>query len=175
MELDEGWMAPDGTPMRLRRLRRQDAPALGALLEALPPRDRLWRFHGAVNGLSQAQLERLTGADGTHHVALAVTAEAPERELLLAEARWVRDETGTAGEVALAVAPGWRRRGIGERCMRALLRAASARNLDWLYGTVLADNAPMLALIRRFGFQCGPKRGDRSLMLFETRVSAAMQ
>jgi ribosomal protein S18 acetylase RimI-like enzyme len=175
MELDEGWKAPDGTALRLRRLRKHDAPALGALIESLPPRDRRWRFHGAVNGLSREQLERLTGVDETHHVAFAVTVGPPEHEALLAEARWVVDETGSAAEIALTVAPGWRRRGIGERCIRALLRAASARNLDWLYGTVLADNAPMLALMRRCGFQSTRKRGYQSMMLIEARVSGALR
>jgi len=175
MDLNETWTTPDGASLRLRGLRAHDAPALGALIESLPPVDRRRRFHGAVNALSPAQLENLTGVDQQQHVALAVTADAPVSAPLIAEARWVVDASGAAAEFALLVAPAWRRRGIGERCIRALLRAASAHDLSWIYGTVLADNAPMLALMRRCGFSCRQKRGDLSLRLVEARVEARVE
>jgi acetyltransferase len=142
-------------------VRAQDAPALDELIEALSGPDRRRRFHGAVSGVSRARLERMAAIDPRHELALVVTAEESAGETLVADARCVVDGTGQDAEFALMVAPHWRRRGIGEHALDALRRAAAQRGLRWLYGSVLADNAPMLALVRRCGFHCTPQRGDR--------------
>jgi acetyltransferase len=173
MDPNHRWRAANGAHLHLRRLRACDAPALGALIEALSPQDRRWRFHGAVNELPPAVLAALTDVDPHEHCALGAIARAAGGGHLVAEARWVADADGRAAEFALAVAPGWRRCGVGERCMHALLRAASDRGLDWLYGTVLADNAPMLALMRRCGFRISRKRGSAALIMVEARVDGA--
>jgi acetyltransferase len=171
-ELIERWDTPDGIPMVLRPLFAQDAPALGAHFATLSPADRRRRFQGAVNALPPAWLARLAGVDQRQHVAFAVTLAGAEGGPLIAEARWAVDAGGSAAEVALSVAPQWRRRGIGERCIGALLRAAYRQRLDWLVGTIFADNEPMLAFARHCGFLCTPSRADASLVNFEARVDA---
>jgi acetyltransferase len=168
---EERWVTPQGALIFLRPSRAQDAPALGALFEGLPRADRRLRFHGAVNELSRTALERLAGANQPEHVALAAFADGSE-DSLIAEARWFIDASGEAAELALSVASGWRRRGIGTRCVGALLQAASLRGLARLYGGVLLRNAPMLALMRHCGFRCRPSRDDSALLVFEREVEA---
>lgn len=169
----ELWNLPDGTPLTLRPVCAQDAPALSDLIEHLSARDRRLRFHAATNGLSHARLRRMTRVDQHHHLALAVTTPAPQGEVLIADARWVVDEGGDAAEVALVVAEAWRRRGVGERCMHALRRAAADRGLRWLYGSVLPENTPMLALMRRCGFRCSACRTGAALVTVELGVDAS--
>jgi GNAT superfamily N-acetyltransferase len=171
-DLNQNWETPDGTRMVLRAMSPQDAPALGELFATLSPADRRRRFQGAVNALPQAWLERLAGVDQRRHVALAVTTADADAGPLIAEARWAFDGSGSAAEFALSVAPQWRRRGIGERCIGALLRAAGRQGLDWLHGTVLAENEPMLAFARHCGFLCTPSRADAALVTIEVRVAA---
>ena len=65
------------------------------------------------------------------------------------------------------VAGVWQRRGIGERAVAALQRAAVANGLRWLHGSVLAENAPMRALMRRCGFLCTRSRVDHHLVCVE--------
>ena len=89
------------------------------------------------------------------------------RQTLVADARYVVDATRRGAEFALMVAGAWQRRGIGERAVAALQRAAAAAGLRWLYGSVLADNAPMLALMRHCGFLCTRSRVDRDLVSVE--------
>jgi acetyltransferase len=169
----ESWITSDGTPLLLRPLRIQDAPALGALFEGLSPEDRRRRFHHAAREFPRSWLDTLAGVDQREHVALATVAARSEAGPLIAEARWVIDTSRDAAEFALVVAPAWRRHGVGTRCVRALLHAASRRGLARIYGTVLAHNAPMLALMRHCGFQSRPKSGDPTLVMVEARVDEA--
>lgn len=166
----ECWSLADGTPMTLRALRPADAPALNDLIDELSATDRRRRFHGAVNGVSTAWLNRLTSVDPAREIALVVTARRHGREHLVADVRGVVDMTGQDAEFALVVAAGWRRRGIGQRALHGLAEAAAARGLQWLYGTVLSDNLPMLALVRRCGFLGTPHRSDRQLIVVERRL-----
>ncbi len=170
----ECWSLADGTPLTLRALRPRDADALAQLIEELPTPDRRRRFHGAVNGVSTAWLSRLTSVDPAREIALVVTAQRRGQEHLVADARCVVDMTGQDAEFALMVAGGWRRRGIGQRALLGLAEAATARGLGWLYGSVLADNLPMLGLVRRCGFLGTPHRSDRRLIVVERRLQAAV-
>ena len=170
LQLEETWVTSDGTLFVVRPLRLQDAPALGELFDGLSPEDRRHRFHGAVNRLPCWRLDSLADVDQWRHVALAASVAGSEGAPLIAEARWIIDTSGNAAEFAIAVAPAWRRRGVGARCVRALLRAASRRRLARIYGAVLVHNAPMLALMRRCGFQCQPEDGDPALVTVDAAI-----
>ena len=90
----------DGSAAALRTMHPHDARALQALIEGLSPRDRRWRFHGAITGVTPA------------------------------------------------------------------------RGLRWLHGTTLADNTPMLELLRSAGFLCVPNRRDPNLVNVEACLQA---
>lgn len=64
----------------------------------------------------------------------------------------VKVEGDHAGLFALATAPAWRGRGLGRSVVAALLAEARRRGAVSAYLQVTADNAPALALYRRFGF-----------------------
>ena len=155
----------DGRVAALRPVQPQDAPALQALIEGLSPRDRRWRFHGAVTGVTPERLAAMTAPDPARVLAFVVAA--PTCGPLLADVRCVLDPGGDAAEFALMVAAGCRRLGVGRWALAGLRGAAAARGLRWLYATTLADNQPMLALLRGAGFLCTPRRGDDRLVAVE--------
>ncbi|MCE9657997.1 MAG: GNAT family N-acetyltransferase [Burkholderiales bacterium] len=160
----EEWTLPAGTRLMLRAARADDAPALQGMIEGLSRADRRWRFHGAIAGLPAAELERMVASDA-RQLALVVVTPGPHGEQLIAEARCVASETvDAAAEFALAVAAPWRRCGVGFRVLHALQRAAWGRGWRRLFGSVLADNAPMLALMRSCGFDREPDAFERSLV-----------
>ena len=163
------WSGRDGSRLQIRAIRPHDEPALAALFAGLDPLSRRRRFHGPVNELTPQWLHDLARADGDGRVVLVVTATHAGRETLVAEARCVTDASGNAAEFALTVAPGWRRQGIAQRCLQALRDAAADAGLRWLYGHVLADNLPMLALLHHCGFALSPHRGDATLVVAEAR------
>lgn len=170
--LDE-WTGADGSRLRIRAVRPQDAADLQALIGGLSALDRRRRFHGALNNVSGQRLDDMANVDGHRHIALVVLAERAGREALIADLRCVTDLSDSAAEFALVVAEAWRGRGVARRALAALRHAAAGEGLHWLYGHVLADNAPMLALMRRCGFSLTPHRRDEHIVVAESRCVPA--
>jgi RimJ/RimL family protein N-acetyltransferase len=168
------WRLPDGTRVTLRPILPQDGPLLGAMLGRLSPASRHNRFHGGVRAVTAAQLERLSTVDHDRHVAFVITASPGPGEQVIAEARYFidTDSGGDSAEFALVVDDRWQRRGLGLRAMDVLAATARAAGLRWLYGSVMAHNHPMLALLRRCRFRCTEDRADPGMIKVETRLGA---
>lgn len=169
----DDWTSPDGSRLRIRAVQPRDAAALQALIGGLSPLDRRRRFHGALNNLSGQRLADMARVDGHRHIALVVLAERDGHETLIADARCVTDLSDSAAEFALMVAEAWRGRGVARRALAALRRVAAGEGLHWLYGHVLADNVPMLALMRHCGFSLTPHRRDAHIVVAESRCTSA--
>lgn len=165
----ESFTTRGGQRVHLRPICPRDEAALAEMLIGLSPLARRRRFHGAVNALPAARLHDMACADGHRQIALVALAEHEAGLRLVADARCVTDASDSAAEFALVVAEGWRGLGIARRCLALLRRAAAAQGLHWLYGHVLADNLPMLALMRRCGFALSAHRGDARLVVAEAR------
>jgi len=103
-------------------------------------------------------------ADPRKHVALVALHEGE----VVGEARYVRD--GDGAEFALAVADGWRRRGVGNRLLAALIVSARRDGLRRLDGEVLASNEAMLGFIERAGFRVRAHPEDARLLRIELRL-----
>jgi RimJ/RimL family protein N-acetyltransferase len=173
MNLEQHWTGHDGTPLTMRLVRASDLSGLDALVKGMGPRDRRWRFHGAVNALSAARLRAMTAPTLAGQFAVVVVAHGPVGETLIADARCVVDASGESAECGLMVASAWRRSGIGARAILALREVAAHAGLRWLHGSVLAENQPMLALVRHCGFAFTANRRDASLVGFELQLQHA--
>lgn len=170
----ECWTAFDGTPLLMRPVDSEDVPGLDQLYGSLSYEDRRMRFHGGVNGLTAATLRRMASADPAREVAFVIAALTADGQSLVADARCVVDANGAAAECALVVAPAWRRQGLGRRCIRTLCSAAEDRGLRRLYGSVLAENTPMLSLLQRCGFRCRTNRYAAHLMLADRNLGSSV-
>lgn len=149
----------------VRPVRGTDGAAMERFVMSLSPASRRMRFHGAVNVCGPELLQRLTQADGEHHVAYVACVDGDGGEHIVGEARFVAvgaddDAESASGrasaEFAIAVADSHRGRGLADVLLRALLQAADAAGVDWLYGDVLVGNAPMAGFMRRHGFTIDP-------------------
>jgi len=150
--------------MIIRPLRVPDAAAFRAFVERLSPASRYARFQFVVKELSPQLLRLLLEADPRSHVALAAFQDGE----LVGEARYVRQ--GEAAEFALAVADGWRRRGLARRLLERLLGQARRQGLRRLEGEVLASNEAMLAFVAREGFSLQPHEEDGRLVRAQIAV-----
>jgi acetyltransferase len=151
----------DGRSLRVRPVGPQDAGAEQAFVASLSPVARFRRFHFGLNELPAALLRAFVSADQQTHVALV--AETVEDGRIVADARYVLDGTARTGEFAIAVSDDWQGLGLGSRLMHRLLSQARRAGLARLCGDVLADNEPMLALMRRLEARLAPDPEDPSL------------
>jgi GNAT superfamily N-acetyltransferase len=153
--------------MHMRTAMPEDASAIQAFVRALSPLARRRRFLAAVNELAPAVLAAMVRNDGRDGRSLVVIEGT--RVIALAQ-HAVAPGTRTA-EVALVVADAWQGRGLGRALMAAILQFAFARGLERVVGEAYDDNAPLLALTRRFGFFARRNAGERGLVRLERELS----
>lgn len=149
----------DGRTARIRPVRPHDAAAEQAFVVGLSPLTRYRRFHLGLSELPAALLRSFTEVDQSEHVALVAESDGA----IVADARYVRDLTGRTGEFAIAVADAWQGSGLGRALMQHLLSHARRSGLERLCGGVLADNEPMLAVMRHLGARLAADPEDQAL------------
>lgn len=159
----------DGRSVTIRPVLPQDAVLQQAFVQALSPAASYRRFHGPVKELPEAMLRYMTEIDYVSHLALlATTIDAAQREIQVAEARWVRREPPDATDVAdfaLVVADDWQRTGLGALLLGMLADSAAAKGIRRLSGDVLADNEAMCRLLKRSGWRQSRDRFDARLVI----------
>jgi acetyltransferase len=158
----------------VRALRAGETGRLKAFFGGLSPAARRWRFHGAVNELPPAWIERMAHPDPCcEAVLLAETGEGAEARTV-GEARYVAQGAapGTR-ELAIVVADGWQGHGIGAALLCALEQAACRQGVLRLFGDVQRDNLAMLALATRAGYATGRHPNDPTLVRIAKPLVAA--
>jgi RimJ/RimL family protein N-acetyltransferase len=92
----------------------------------------------------------LANVDYHRRLALVAEQDGASGPALIGVARY--EPTGRTGEVEVAfvVQDGWQNRGLGTILLGDLLRAAEARGIQRFSAYVLAENARMLDLLKRF-------------------------
>jgi RimJ/RimL family protein N-acetyltransferase len=140
----------DGTRVRMRPIRPDDAPRLVALYEHLSGDTRYQRFFSVMRRLPPDWARFLATVDYARRFALV--AEAPgDPATLIAVARYEPAGEPDTAEVAFVVQDAWQGRGLGTILFRALLEAAAGHGIGRFRAWVLAENRRMLALITRLG------------------------
>ena len=184
----EDHVLDDGTPVRVRHIRPEDAAELKRGFDRLSPASRYRRFLGGVTTLSDETLRYLTGVDGRDHVAIvAVTRPHGDPETGLGIARFVRAPSDPAvAEAAITVIDDVQGKGLGRILGLVLARAALERGVKRFRGEALVDNEPVRMLLEEVGaavrsvegtlvfdIELGPEHGENQLEVVARRLLRA--
>jgi acetyltransferase len=168
----DSWSLRTGERATLRPVLPQDELAEQDFVAALSPAARRNRFHGSVNGLSDARARALTNIDYHRHMGFVVTVMEDGVERVIADARYVLLDDGDSAEFAVVVADAWHGLGLGKRLITALCQCAQRAGTRWLIGEVLAGNRDMLQLVERCGFNVSRLGSDDTVLLVERSVAS---
>jgi GNAT superfamily N-acetyltransferase len=149
-ELERDITLRDGTTLRLRPIRPEDAPRLIDFYDRLSRHSAYQRFFTIMRRLPPDWARMLATVDYRRRLALVAErgpVEAPEIE---AVARYEPTDDPATVEVAFVVQDGFQGRGLGVLLLHHLLAAAEARGIHRFCAYVLADNTRMLDLLTRF-------------------------
>ncbi|HSI98166.1 MAG TPA: GNAT family N-acetyltransferase, partial [Gaiellaceae bacterium] len=142
----------DGTTLRLRPPRNDDADALLDFFVELSKRSLYLRFHGYPR-LGPHLVERLLEPNWTERGALLGTFTEEGDERIVAVANYERLRDPTAAEAAFAVTDAYQRRGIGTRLVEQLAERAGREGIERFVAEVLPDNRGMLGVFEALGFE----------------------
>jgi RimJ/RimL family protein N-acetyltransferase len=141
----------DGRSITIRALKPEDRSAMLSAVARVSAQSLYRRFFGPKRGFTETETDFYVNVDFTTHVALVAVIDEGGKDTIIGAGRYIVAEPGKA-EVAFAIIDEYQGQGIGTALLRHLVVIARERELQQLVAEVLAENAPMLTLFRRFGF-----------------------
>jgi acetyltransferase len=151
----------DGSRVLLRPIRPEDGTMETAFITELSDESRYRRFLSLVRHVTPEMIARFTQVDYDREMALiAVPVVDGAPDSIVGVARYVRNANPAHAEFAVVVADRWQGRGLAPLLMRRLISCARDAGVRELRGMVLANNAPMLAMMRALGFTIATAHDD---------------
>ena len=142
-------MLTDGTELRLRPIRPDDAPRLDEVYQHLSQHSAYQRFFTIMKRLPPDWARVHASVDYRRRLALVVERGPAETPELVAVARYEPTDEAEVAEVAFVIVDAYQGRGLGKILLRHLLEAAHTRGFRRFRAYVLADNSRMLGLLAR--------------------------
>ncbi|WP_426406970.1 N-acetyltransferase family protein [Bradyrhizobium ganzhouense] len=142
----------DGEMIKIRALRPGDELDMLAALEETSAQSLQRRFFVTKRHFSERERAFFMEPDFRNHVALVACTEGQGRNMIIGGGRYVMFEPGRA-ETAFVVIDAWQGRGIGGLLTRHLIAIAREARLTELTAEVLSENAAMLRVLGKFGFE----------------------
>ena len=162
----------NGTRVTIRPTLPQDMALQCAFFRALSGEARHSRFMTRLDELPEALAERFANVDHRAHVALLAEVFEAGREIMIGEARYVRDARDpTTCELAIAVADAWHALGIARALLDRLERQAVASGIQRVVADTLLTNQAMMGLARRAGYAVTASREDPTLARVEKSLT----
>ena len=151
--LERSWRAADGTQVRLRPLRPDDAERETAFIHGLSAETLYLRLQYNAREISPQDIARMLDLDYHDRMAVAGLVGEPSDEAIVGVSRYARIGDGDCADCAIVVADAWQGRGLGTELMRSLGLAARENGIRTLVGTSLAENQRIQDWARRFGYE----------------------
>jgi acetyltransferase len=159
-ELEATERLPDGTELQVRPVRPEDEPLLQDLAAHMTPEDLRMRFFAPLRGLTHTIAARLSQIDYDREMALIAEKDGTSLGIV----RFFADPDRLRAEYAVTVRSDWKGRGLGYLLMTRLIAVAQQWRIGELFGEVLRENQPMLAMCRELGFTIVDDPSDASIM-----------
>jgi acetyltransferase len=160
----------DGRSVRIRPVRPEDEPLFVDFFRRVSPEDLRLRFFAPIRDFSHTFVARLVQIDYAR--AIAFVAIDPASGEMMGSVRLVSDANGETGEYAILVRSDLKGFGLGWELMRLMIEWARHEGLRTVEGQVLRENAVMLAMCRKLGFQLRSDPDDADLMGVKLSVNA---
>jgi acetyltransferase len=156
---------PDGTDVRFRPIRPEDAEIEASFVRGLSTESKYFRFMQTLTELTQEMLVRFTQIDYDREMAFIALVDEGGKDREVAVGRYVTNPDRKTCEFALVVTDQWQRKGIGTHLMTQLIEYARTRGLSAMDGEVLTLNRAMLDLVQHLGFEARTCPEDPAVQL----------
>jgi RimJ/RimL family protein N-acetyltransferase len=139
----------DRDAVTIRAIRPDDRVRIVKAFQALEPRSIYLRFFGAKRELSAEEVRRVTEPDPARDALVATVATEDRGEIVVGLGEYVG--AGGSAHIAFAVEEDYQGRGLAGRLLERLARIAREKGVSRFEADVLAENTPMLKVLRHSG------------------------
>ena len=146
------WKLEDGTDVLLRPIRPEDEGIESEFINGLSEETSRYRFFNIVRNLPHSDLVRFCNIDYDREMAIVAEITEGGRRREIGVGRLIAEPDRKRGEFAVVIADQYQTKGLGRKLVDMLIDIAEERRFESIFGVVLRDNAPMLALCREMGF-----------------------
>lgn len=154
----------------LRPVRPEDEAALVSAFKELSPDEVRLRFFSVIKSMRHEMAARLTQIDYDREMAFVLFEGPDDSGAALGIARFSADPDFDTAEFAITVRSRAQGKGYGRALMQELIAYAGSRGIGELFGVVLADNRPMLALAKSLGFRQGHDPSEPGVVRVSLRL-----
>lgn len=171
------WQTRSGTPVKIRHITADDAGRLVEMYGRLSERTLALRFATVVINVPMERViqeaTHLATLNPENADALVALIDEGGQDHIVAVARLAGADDISA-EFAMTVRDDFQGQGVGSYLFDLLIQVALVRGLEYLTASVLAENRPMMELIRRSGFpvEVHTSHGESEIKLFLTERPA---
>jgi acetyltransferase len=151
-QYESDWLLRDGTPVLLRPMKPEDEPLVSDFLGKCSEETVYFRYFRLIRHWTHEMLIRFTQNDYDRELGLMAIGQPPGPEVMMGVSRMVMEADRSEAEFAVIVADPWQGKGLGPRLMERLIEIAREQGVKLLHGDVLAQNQPMLEMVKRLGF-----------------------
>lgn len=164
----------DGTPVCIRRVRREDEARLREGIARLSPQSRYLRFFSGMREAPPQVLRALTSPDGHDHLAWgALRSDLPDTPPLgVVHAFRDKDDPDSA-EFSVAVIDEYHGRGLARLLTAVLLHDCAREGLEQFTVHILPENRPALTLARSLGAEGAGYEGGVSVLSIDIAEALA--
>jgi acetyltransferase len=155
-QYESDWILEDGTPVLLRPIKPEDEGLVKEMLEICSDQTLYFRYFRLIKEFPHSFLIRFTQNDYDREIGLAAFGVPPAPEVMMGVGRLVMDPDRETAEFAVIVADPWQGKGWGEKLIERVTDIARDYGVKSLWGEVLAENVPMLGLMKKTGFTIHP-------------------
>jgi GNAT superfamily N-acetyltransferase len=159
----------NGTPVTIRAVRPDDKQKINEAFTNLEPDTIYTRYFRYKKRLSDEELKWATELDFENDVALFVTIQEGDREIVIGGARYsaLRSDPDAPkrAEIAFTVEEDYQGQGIASRLLTHMAGIAREKGVSFLEAEVLSQNKAMLVVFERGGLPMKKKYEDGVIYL----------
>lgn len=138
-----------GLEILMRPVRKEDEQLLRSFVDVLSEEALYQRFFRHIQPTGDL-LHRLVDIDETKQAAILALIRRENTEEIVGVGRYFVEDRGDSAEIVITVRDDYQNRGVGTELLSCLVSVARSRGIARLTAQVLADNVPMLRLVRVF-------------------------
>ncbi len=158
-----------GDVLVLRPIRANDQGALREAFTHLTPEDVRMRFFGPMKELKRPLAAQLAQVDYDREMAFVAVRKTLFKQEIWGVVRAIINQNGDAGgrnaEFAIVVRSDKKGSGLGHELMARIEEYCRSRQVSEITGQILAENRPMLHLVKDLGYQTATTSDEPGIVL----------